>query len=206
MNTFPVVEQLDLIEDRHPGVVPADEVAVMHQLVLQVGEESLGHRVVIGALLAVQAGSNTGSVQSVAIGARRVRCAPVGVMDQPRPWPTWVKRQVKCREDQRLTRLTLHRPPDDPARTEIQQHRQMQPTLARADEGHVTDPGPVRDRNAELPVEQIGRGGGRVMVLGDDAEAPLALGFDPGLAPESGVRPKPIAMESPSIQKASSPG
>ena len=58
----------------------------------------------------------------------------------------------------------------------------MQPALARADEGHVTDPRPVRGMGAELPIEQI-RGGCRpLLMLGHHAEAPLSRGFNPSLS------------------------
>ena len=41
MQPLPVVDELDVIEQRRPGLLAASKVAVMHQLILEVREETL---------------------------------------------------------------------------------------------------------------------------------------------------------------------
>jgi hypothetical protein len=55
MPPLPVVEDLDVIEDRRSGLFLGDEVAVVHEFVLEVAEEALRHRVVVGVALGTDA-------------------------------------------------------------------------------------------------------------------------------------------------------
>src|SRR2546425_10818565 len=84
MNAFPVVEQLDVIEDRRSGMVACGEVAVVDEFVLEAGEEALRDRVVIRALPATHAGSDAAGPQLLTVAACAIGRTAIRVMNQPR--------------------------------------------------------------------------------------------------------------------------
>src|SRR3989442_7465034 len=84
MNAFPVVEQLDVIEDRRSGVLACGEVAVVDEFVLEAGEEALRHRVVIRALPATHAGSDAAGPQLLTVAACAIWRTAIRVRNQPR--------------------------------------------------------------------------------------------------------------------------
>src|SRR5437899_10872711 len=77
--------------------------------------------------------------------------AAIGMMEQPlrraparQGHPERVEREV-------VRDALVHRPADGEARTEIEDHRQVEPTLARRNVGDVGDPRLVRPSTLELP-------------------------------------------------------
>src|SRR3989442_4846164 len=84
VKAFPVVEQLDVIEDRRSGVVSCGEVAVADEFVLEAGEEALRHRDVIRALPANHAGSDAAGTQLLTVAACGIRRTAIRDMDQSR--------------------------------------------------------------------------------------------------------------------------
>src|SRR5438093_13289249 len=91
VNAFPVVEQLDVIEDRRSGVVACGKVAVVAEFVLEAGEEALRHRVVIRALRATHAGLDAAGTQLLSIAACGICRTAIRVKNQPR-------RRLECDE------------------------------------------------------------------------------------------------------------
>src|SRR5207245_6521410 len=83
VNAFPVIEQLDVIEDRHPGVLACGKVAVVDEFVLEAGEEALRHRVVIRTLPATHAGSDASGTQLLPVSTCAIRRTAIRVMHQP---------------------------------------------------------------------------------------------------------------------------
>src|SRR5436190_7224157 len=82
MDALTVIKALDVIEDRSPCLVSGRIVAVVHEFVLQIGEEALGHRVVIGAFHPAHARADTRSCKLLPILSGRVLRAPIGMMNQ----------------------------------------------------------------------------------------------------------------------------
>lgn len=79
-----VVPRLDVSEDRTPRVLPGVPIAVPEQLELEGGEEAFRHRVVISTLTSAHATADTPDTKLFEVDARGVRCAAVGVVDEPR--------------------------------------------------------------------------------------------------------------------------
>src|SRR5438445_5357312 len=82
--------------------------------------------------------------------------APIGMMEQPlrrvparQGHPERVEREV-------VRDALVHRPADGEARTEIEDHRQVEPPLARRNVGDVGDPRLVRSSPFELPRQNVG--------------------------------------------------
>jgi len=63
-----VVEGLDVVEDRRPGLDPGGPRVVMDQLVLQSAEEALDHRVVVTPALPTHTGHDTVSREERLVG------------------------------------------------------------------------------------------------------------------------------------------
>src|SRR5437867_4520581 len=113
VNAFPVVEQLDIIEDGRSGVVSCGEVAVVDEFVLEAGEEALRHRVVIRALPATHAGSDAAGTQLLPVAACAIWRTAIRVMNQPRRRLALDERHGERRLRQCLPRLVAHRPAHD---------------------------------------------------------------------------------------------
>ena len=63
MNAVAIIEAFDVIEDRQFCLISRSEVMVMHPFILQVGEEALGHRIVVGRLPTIHARPHPGLFQ-----------------------------------------------------------------------------------------------------------------------------------------------
>src|SRR5437899_2960474 len=94
--------------------------------------------------------------------------AAIGMMEQPlrraparQGHPERVEREV-------VRDALVHRPADGEARTEIEDHRQVEPTLARRNVGDVGDPRLVRPSTLELPRQDVGGDGKRMPRLRRD--------------------------------------
>src|SRR5437899_5481400 len=101
--------------------------------------------------------------------------AAIGMMEQPlrraparQGHPERVEREV-------VRDALVHRPADGEARTEIEDHRQVEPTLARRNVGDVGDPRLVRPSTLELPRQDVGGDGKRMPRLRVSGH-PMGLG------------------------------
>src|SRR2546426_12731203 len=85
MNAFPVIEQLEVIEDRHSGVTACGKVAVVDEFVLEAGEEAPRHRVVIRSVPPTHAGSDAAGTQLLPVSTCAIGRPAIRVMNQPPP-------------------------------------------------------------------------------------------------------------------------
>src|SRR2546425_13320603 len=85
MNAFPVIEELDVIEDRLSGGLACGKVAVVDEFVLEAGEEALRPRVVIRTLPATHAGSDAAGTQLLPVSTCAIGRPAIRVMNQPPP-------------------------------------------------------------------------------------------------------------------------
>src|SRR5712691_5873057 len=79
-----VVEDLDVLEDRGPGVIVTDVVGTMDQLGLERREETLGNSVVPAIALATHAADDAAFAKLVLVVRARVLHAAVRMVEQAR--------------------------------------------------------------------------------------------------------------------------
>src|SRR3954464_3968572 len=82
VQALPVVEDLDILEHRRPGLRPGAEMDVVDVLLLQRGEEALHRRVVETVALAAHRLLDAVPLQDLAVGLGSVLDPSVTVMDQ----------------------------------------------------------------------------------------------------------------------------
>src|SRR2546426_1828385 len=151
MSPLPVVEDLKVIEQLGARRRPRGPRRVVHELDLQRREETLSHGIVPAIAAAAHAAHDSVLGQDALVVAAGVLTAAIGMMEQPlrraparQGHPERVEREV-------VRDALVHRPADGEARTEIEDHRQVEPTLARRNVGDVGDPRLVRPSTLELP-------------------------------------------------------
>ena len=93
----------------------------------------------------------------------------------------------------------VHRRADGEARTEIEDHRQIEPPLARRNVGDVGDPRLVRSGTLELPRQNVGGDGKQMLRLRRDPKPQAAPGGQPAHQHEPrhtlATRPAPALPE-----------
>jgi hypothetical protein len=86
MQALPIVEHLDELKHRRPGLLAGPEVLVIDQFVLEGTKEAFDHGVVIAVALPTHTRHQPGLADELLAGPTRV-CRPlIAVMDQPRSW------------------------------------------------------------------------------------------------------------------------
>ena len=85
-----VVERLDVLEDRRPGLLPGPEERPIGELGLQRLEERLGAGVVVAVALAAHALANAAELQQPAERSAGVLHAAIGVEQQALRWPVGI--------------------------------------------------------------------------------------------------------------------
>jgi hypothetical protein len=91
-------------------------------------------------------------------------------MDRPGPWLALGDRHVEGVKDQLGAQVLGPRPADDPAGEAVQHDRQVQPAFIGALLGEVGHPRPVRSWWGEVPLDQVGCGGGLWVPAGQAAQ------------------------------------
>ena len=110
----------------------------------------------------------------------------IGVMNEPGGELSLADRHGECLQREVLIRLFSHGPADHPPRTEIQQHRDIEPACARGHQCDVSHPDAVECRRNKLLFQQIGGRRRELMMLDTHPEASYPLRLElPGL-PQSG--------------------
>src|SRR2546427_762715 len=157
-----------------------DDVAVVHEFVLEGAEEALRDRVVVGVALGTHAGVHPPGGEPLPVGMRTVQRPLIGVVDEPLVGQPCEQGHVERMHRQRKGWSLTHRPAHHPTRVEIEQHGQVQEARAGADDGQVTHPHSVGYWHVKLALHQVGRGRRGGVMLHDDSEAALAPRLDPG--------------------------
>ena len=186
MNTFAVVEQFDVIEDRRPGLVTGVKVAVMNEFILQGREETLSHRVVLWHFAPIHALPQPVRLEQSSVRRRAVLRPAIGVMDQSRLRSALRQGHLQRPQAQHLSGPLIHRPAHHLVREQIEQDGKVQPALARANEGHVPGPDAVRRWRCETTQHQVRGGCRRLVMLDRDALALLTPRLDARFAAQPG--------------------
>src|SRR5438034_4184303 len=105
--------------------------------------------------------------------------APIRMMQQAPRGTAASQRHPEGVEGEVVRDALAHRPADGEARAEIEDHRQVEPALARRDVRDVGDPRLIRLCPLELPRQDVGRDGERVSRVGRHPDPPAAPGGEP---------------------------
>ncbi len=122
--------------------------------------------------------------EAVLIGRGGVLRAAIMVHEEPGRGPAALQRHLERIEGERPLEGVPHGPAHDFPRGEIEQDREIEPSLARPEIGDVADSRAIGRRiraRRELPVEGIRRGRGGGIAHRGDAPAPHAFGPEPVL-------------------------
>jgi len=104
---LPVVEDLDVLENRRPSLLVRGEVGLVDPLHLQAAEETLRHVVVPAVALATHAALDASGLQQLLGVLAGVLTAPVRVVQQPVRRLPALERHVECVEGQEPSMRSL---------------------------------------------------------------------------------------------------
>ena len=107
-----------------------------------------------------------------------VLAALVGMVDQPAPWTPARERHLEGVDDERRAHVGRHRPADDQPGVGVLHRGEVQPALAGAQVGDVSNPQHVRPRRREVTLDQIG---GRCDPRDPNRRLPPLLGLTPAI-------------------------
>src|SRR5438094_6373288 len=176
MQPLPIIEHLDELEHLRASVVAGVIVPLMDQLIFERTEEALDHGVVVTIPLATHAGHKASLLDQPLIRDTGVQRPLIGVMNQARRGlPPLDGHPERPQGDLFVWRGT-HGPADDPARVQIEEHRQVQPARAGRNGREVAGPDPIGRWHREAGLQPVRRRRGELMMLDEDAEPPGAAG------------------------------
>src|SRR5712692_1803337 len=179
MPSPPVVERLEVLEELAARRGPRVPSRVVDELDLQRCEEALGDGVVPAIALPAHAADDPVLRQHPLVVAAGVLTAAIRMMQQARRGAAAGQRHPEGVEGEVVRDALAHRPAYGEARAEIEDHRQVEPALARRNVGDVGDPRLIRFGPLELPGQDVGRDGERVARVGRHPEPPAAPGGQP---------------------------
>src|SRR6266404_5618480 len=116
----PVIEALDVVEDGKPRLRARPEAVVIEPFGLEGVEEALDDGVVEAIAGAAHAANHAVAIEHVLVVGARVLSAAVGVMQKTGARTPAADRLLQRLDRERLLRSRGRRPPDDPAREEIE--------------------------------------------------------------------------------------
>lgn len=178
MNAVSIIEQLNVTEDRRSGFLSGSEIEMMRKLVLQVGEETLGHRIVVGGALITHAGKHANTLHVAAVSTTSIETTLIRVMNAPGRWQAMGDRHLEGGQRQCLVVPVAHRPAHHLARIQIKQHRQKEPSRPSTDKGDIADPSPIGQSSMEIPFKAIRRYLRHLVMFDLDPKPLFAPGFN----------------------------
>ena len=127
-----VVEDLNVVEQRHLGV--AATVEVFPELVLDRGEPTLHHGVVVAIPATAHAAGHPMRRDDPLVILARIRTPLVGVMQETRGRLTAFQGHPQCLDDEMAIVDGTDGPADEEPRVEVEDRRQVERTTAANDE------------------------------------------------------------------------
>src|SRR5215831_6969038 len=159
MPTLTVIEDLDVLRDLPPGLLPRVITPVMHQLILQCPPETLHRRVVIAVALPTHGWGQAELPQLILLVLGTILGPTIGVVDQSWAWVFRPHRSHQGVTHQVRRHPSPHRMPDHLTRIQIFDPRQIQPPFRRGDIRDVGDPRLIRARRGERLCQKVVRHG-----------------------------------------------
>jgi len=152
-----VVVTLDVFEDFDASVVGVLEAATLEHLVLEGADEGFGPSVVVGIGAGGHALAQAGLGQGLAKGSAPILAAAVAVEDSLLDG-SGLQRLLQGADDEIGAQVVCETPTDDPARAQVDDDGQVEPSGAGGDEGDVSGPSAIGKLRKGLAGEEIGRG------------------------------------------------
>ncbi len=171
VTAFAIVPDFDPGEDRAPRLFSCLEASAVDHLFLQTGKEALGRSVVPAVASAAHAAYDPDFLKPLLVIVAGVLAPPVAVAEQIGSWLPAEEGHVQSRENQGAIDGLIHRPSDDPTREQIEDHRQIQPSLPGPQVRYVRCPAGIGRLDFEGAVEQVFCNGHLVVAVGGDDKA-----------------------------------
>ena len=149
---MPIVEDLDVLEDRPLSLGLGMKRLQVHELSLERTEERLHDGVIEAAPPAAHALTYMPAPQNIPHFEAGVLSAPVGMEDQPGCRPPRLKSLEQGVDDQVLRRPLPQPPADDLSIVDIHHGSQVKPALPGPDIRDSRDPEPIGRSRREVPL------------------------------------------------------
>ena len=151
-----VVEALDVLEQLMPNIVNVNRHTI-EKLGFYAANRRFCDRIVPAIASATHALGHVELSQLSAVRGRAVGRASIRMMQQSNAWSMPRNSPVQAAQSEFRVAAFTHSPSDDGARTQVDQQRQIHPTLFCPDERDVATPRFVRSRLGEASVQEIRR-------------------------------------------------
>ena len=125
-----VIPDLDPAEDRTARLLPGLEAGAVNHLFLEAGKEALGRSVIPAVAAAAHAAHDPDFLEPFLVVAAGVLAPSVAVANQIQSGLSAEDRHVQSRENQGAINRLVHRPAHDPPREQVQNDRQIKPSLS----------------------------------------------------------------------------
>src|SRR5215469_18824860 len=155
MSPLAAVEQFDIFEHLVAGVSSSTPPALIDQFDFERGEKTFRHRVVPAIAFTAHAALYAVYRQQLLICVAGVLAAAIRVMQQTLRRMAVLQGHLQGVQHDATFEPFADRPADHAAREQIDDYRQVQPTLQGPQIGNVCDPAAVGGGHGKLPVQQI---------------------------------------------------
>src|SRR5690349_8042909 len=155
MPPLAVVKQFDIFEHLVAGLSSSTPPAPIHEFDFERGEKTFRHRVVPAIAFTAHAALDAVYRQQLLILVAGVLAAAIRVMQQTLRRMAVLQRHLQGVQHDAAFEPFAERPANHAAREQIDDYRQVQPTLQGPQIGNVCDPAPVGGGHGKLPVQQI---------------------------------------------------
>lgn len=186
-----VVEAVDIAGNSLLGLGVGVEDGAPYELGFDRLKERLDHGVVEAVSLARHGDTDAVAAQFGLVVHRAVLAAAVRMMNEPFGRTSHNDGPAQGCEREVAVQPVADRPADDTAGEQIDDHRQIEPPLARPDIGDVHTLFLVRGRRREILVDDVGRDRPSMLAVGGSLEPPLLPAAQAVLAHQPRRAPTP---------------
>ena len=152
-----IVEAVDILEERGLCFSPRVPAVPPDQFGFQRFEEGLNGGIVKAISFAAHRHLKALIAQALLVVMTAILATAIGVVNTARWWLTQIDRHVECADCEVFLHAIADRPADDAPGIEINDHGQVEPTLAGPYVRDVTDPFLVRRACREVTIQQVRR-------------------------------------------------
>src|SRR5881392_241430 len=156
MDPLPIVVAFNVGEQVAPRGIAIGVFALVDKFGFQGAEEALHRRVIPAVCLAAHRWGDGGGLQDLAVIAGGVLTAAIRMMDQARPRAASLECHGEGGNGEFGAQMLAHRPADDLASEQVEDHGQVEPTFAGRDVGDIRQPDLIGPVGCEIPIQQVG--------------------------------------------------
>src|SRR5689334_7590892 len=176
MPSLPVVENLQVLEEIRASFGARRPGALRDELDLQGREEAFGHGVVPAVTAAAHAARDPVRCEAALVLRARILTPAIRMVEQAAGGLAARESHGERVDSELAGYPRARRPADHAPREQVEDDDQVEPALERPQIRDVADPDRVRGCRRELPIEDIGGDGPRVLRIRRHAEPPLGAG------------------------------